>query len=111
MGLDVGRVAVGLREKERTADEVEGIDGRRCSHAISDGPYAGRSAVHSWSCHRCGNAVSQPYFRLLLCLPQFLRDREGTLDMIIEFLGQDPKLKRSPEVSNFLPSPWGVIVA
>lgn len=56
-------------------------------------------------------AVSQPYFCLLLCLPQFLRDREGTLDMIIEFLGQDPKLKRSPEVSNFLPTPWGVIVA
>lgn len=73
------------------------------------------SAVHSCSCHRCDPAVSQTYTHPLLCLLwlllQFLRDREGTLDMIIEFLGQDPKLKRSPEVSILLLSPWGVIVA
>lgn len=50
---------MGLLETERTAAAVEGIDGCRCSHAILDGPYAGRSAVHSWSCHRCINAVSQ----------------------------------------------------
>ena len=71
--------------------------------------------MHGWSCHRCGPAVLQTYIRPLFCLLslllQFLRDREGTLDMIIEFLGQDPKLKRSPEVSILLPSPWLVIGA
>lgn len=34
LGVDVGSAALGLREKERTADDVEGIDGCHCSHAM-----------------------------------------------------------------------------